>query len=214
MTDEEWDKLLDEEDEEEDLEDTIFTGMLSIGTLGCSFDMMLVLKNFDLEMPFFTFERHFLDWYERWLDEVIHGYKISWFGMNLGGDEQELIQQFYNSQEEEWKQLAMRSMHKFPQLLLEMIDFLEQQLQHESKEIRNISLQLLLKYDYEKAKPFLTKMIQSEEEDDQLKSIQSIYWFAKGKWQDWTADIERIEATNPSSEIKKYIGYILNRNQS
>lgn len=45
--------------------------------------------------PQFAFERNFLDWYERWLDEVISGELVrdesSWFGYNKGGSEEELL---------------------------------------------------------------------------------------------------------------------------
>jgi hypothetical protein len=62
MTDEEWETLIDENGGNADVEETIFTGMLSIGTQGCSYETMLVLNgsyrgqvvyvNFDLGKPF------------------------------------------------------------------------------------------------------------------------------------------------------------------
>ena len=33
----------------------------------------IVNLDFDLDKPVFAFESNFLDWYERWLDEVISG---------------------------------------------------------------------------------------------------------------------------------------------
>ncbi|PWL40079.1 hypothetical protein DKG77_04435 [Flagellimonas aquimarina] len=73
----------------------IYSGILPIGFQGCSYLHALVLngmykgKVVNLEMsaeqaPKFAHEKNFLDWYERWLDEVISGKLItvspSWFG--------------------------------------------------------------------------------------------------------------------------------------
>ncbi|WP_431265901.1 SMI1/KNR4 family protein [Roseateles chitinivorans] len=64
--------------------DTLFGGLLPIGSQGCSMYHGVVLNgpyrgrvvNFDMERsgpPVFAFEPDFLAWYERWLDEVIAG---------------------------------------------------------------------------------------------------------------------------------------------
>lgn len=73
----------------------IYSGILPLGSQGCSYLHALVLngqhkgKVINLEMaaeqkPRFAFENNFLDWYERWLDEIISGHLIkastSWFG--------------------------------------------------------------------------------------------------------------------------------------
>lgn len=82
-------------DEEYDLAtEKIFSGILPIGSQGCSCLHAILLNgeykgrvvNLDLnmEIPHFSYEDNFLDWYERWLDEVISKYLISdrptWFG--------------------------------------------------------------------------------------------------------------------------------------
>lgn len=218
MSDEEWDNLIDEEDEDGDEEDTIFTGMLNIGTQGCSYEMMLVLNgsykgrvvyvDFDWGKPFFTYESNFLDWYERWLNEVTKGYKIFWFGMNMDGDEQELVKQFHLNQEGEFRVQTIRSMHKFPQLAAETIDFLEQQYHNHPKPIRNVCIQLLLKHHYKKAKPLLHQLITSKEDDDQLISLQYIYWYAEEHIDDWIDEIKDIQATNKNPEIERYSNYL------
>ncbi len=73
----------------------IYSGVLPIGFQGCTYLHGLILngpykgKVVNLEMsadeaPKFTYEKNFLDWYERWLDDVISGELISnspsWFG--------------------------------------------------------------------------------------------------------------------------------------
>jgi hypothetical protein len=219
MTDEEWGTLIYEDDEDADVEETIFTGMLSIGTQGCSYETMLVLNgpyrgrvvyvNFELGKPFFTYESHFLNWYERWLDEVIKGYEISWFGMNMDGDERELIDQFQQSQSKNKQEQALISMHKFPEISDETIDFLEQQAYSNTKELRNVSIQLLLKHDYVKAKPRILQLITSTAEGDRLIGLQYIYWYAKEHFEEWIEEIKNIVTTNKNDQIKRFAGYIL-----
>ena len=101
MTDDEWKELIRKIEENEEISDAdfdiergkIFGGILPIGSQGCTFIHGLVINgpnkgrvlnlDIDYQKPQFTFEENFLDWYERWLDEVILG-KLdkspSWFG--------------------------------------------------------------------------------------------------------------------------------------
>lgn len=88
------DELSDDEFERE--MGKIYSGILPIGSQGCSYIHAILLNgehrgkvvnlDFDIEgsMPIFTFENNFLDWYERWLDEIISGDLIkdtpTWFG--------------------------------------------------------------------------------------------------------------------------------------
>ncbi|MCO6508870.1 MAG: hypothetical protein J6578_08805 [Snodgrassella sp.] len=67
----------------------------------------VVNLSFDHQLPTFTFEDNFLDWYERWLDEVISG-KLSnresgWFGHTVAGSEKQLLEKFFISDCEEYK---------------------------------------------------------------------------------------------------------------
>ncbi|MDC8002628.1 SMI1/KNR4 family protein [Aureisphaera galaxeae] len=102
MSDAYWDELTYRVENDEDISENdydeelskIFGGILPIGSQGCSYVHGLVLQgvnkgkvvNLDisLQKPQFTFEDNFLDWYERWLDEVISGKLINdgpnWFG--------------------------------------------------------------------------------------------------------------------------------------
>ena len=61
----------------------VFDGLLPLGSQGCADYHALILTgpyagrvvnvNWDLLKPVFAFETNFLDWYERYLDEVISG---------------------------------------------------------------------------------------------------------------------------------------------
>ena len=87
------------DDQFDQAQETLFAGLLPIGTQGCSMYHGLVVTgphagrvvNFDQECsgpPVFAFEPDFLAWYERWLDEVIDGDLVqkgpSWFGYTRG----------------------------------------------------------------------------------------------------------------------------------
>jgi hypothetical protein len=91
LTDDEWKKLTRKiegnaaiSDEEYELEwGNIIAGILPLGSQGCSYIHGIVLNgaykgrvinlDTDVQKPIFTHEDNFLDWYERWLDEVILG---------------------------------------------------------------------------------------------------------------------------------------------
>nr|WP_297782664.1 SMI1/KNR4 family protein [uncultured Allomuricauda sp.] len=97
-----WDELLDPlykdditDEDCEELNGALYGGILPLGSQGCSYIHALVLNgpykgrvvNLDrgeLSPPRFSEDRNFLDWYERWLDEIISGKLVtispSWFG--------------------------------------------------------------------------------------------------------------------------------------
>nr|WP_299170672.1 SMI1/KNR4 family protein [uncultured Allomuricauda sp.] len=102
LSEEDWSKMCKilSDDDVSDIDyydelERIFAGIMPIGSQGCSYLHGLVLngpfkvrvmnleKSAELK-PLFTYENNFLDWYERWLDEIISGKLISntpsWFG--------------------------------------------------------------------------------------------------------------------------------------
>ena len=76
-------------------------GVMSIGRQGCSYVVGLIITgehagrvvylDEDDEPPYVVREPDFLSWYERWLDELLGGYDMFWFGFGLGGDERALL---------------------------------------------------------------------------------------------------------------------------
>ena len=105
MTNEFWEKLTSKIDSDEDMTDNefetemgnLYAGLLPIGSQGCTYLHALILNgknrgrvvNLDIsrQKPIFTHEENFLDWYERWLDEVISGELLKlgpkWFGYSI-----------------------------------------------------------------------------------------------------------------------------------
>lgn len=102
MTDEFWTSFIKNIEDNDEISDEdydkevskVFGGILPIGSQGCTYLHGIVLNgeykgrvvnmDMDRQKPKFTYEKNFLDWYERWLDEVISGELIkdspSWFG--------------------------------------------------------------------------------------------------------------------------------------
>lgn len=77
-----------------------YQGMITIGSQGCSYVMGLIVTgefagrvvylDADGQSPYVVRETDFLAWYERWLDELLGGYDMFWFGFGIGGDEASL----------------------------------------------------------------------------------------------------------------------------
>lgn len=105
MPDEHWEELTKEIESGEELSDEkrngltgkIYAAIMPIGSQGCTYLHGLVLNgshagkviylDLDNRKPFFTFEDNFLDWYERWLDEIISGKLLKnnadWFAITM-----------------------------------------------------------------------------------------------------------------------------------
>lgn len=102
MSDEFWQGLINRIEIDDEISDVdyneemgkIFSGIMPIGSQGCTYVHGIVLNgehkgrvmnlDIDRQKPKFAYEPNFLDWYERWLNEVISGEltktKPSWFG--------------------------------------------------------------------------------------------------------------------------------------
>jgi HEAT repeat protein len=74
-----------------------YQGTMSLGTMGCGGMMQLVVTGpfagrvvyveAEGKPPYMVHEPDFLAWYERWLDELLAGCKITFFGVGPGGGE-------------------------------------------------------------------------------------------------------------------------------
>lgn len=78
-----------------------YQGTLSLGSQGCTYMMQLVVTgayagrvvyvDADGQAPYMVCNSDFLEWYERWLDELLAGYNTNWFGIGIGGTESDLV---------------------------------------------------------------------------------------------------------------------------
>jgi len=190
MTKEEWNHLTEPLNSDEDISDLeydaardkVLGGMLCIGTQGCEYDMYLVLEgrhrgrivytsDFHPDHPFFfVYEDNFLDWYERWLDEIILDYDIGWFGSRMPGDETTLVKAYQNAPNEEIKCKALDGMFKFKKLSQPTLDFLKNVAEQRQQD-RAAAIRLICKTSMGAGREFLLELLHSESNEDFLQAL-------------------------------------------
>lgn len=226
MKNDEWEKAIEiieddnvsDSDYEKEL-GRIFGGVLPIGSQGCTYLHGIVLNgeykgkvvniDQDLQKPHFTFEDNFLDWYERWLDEVISEDLLidspSWFGYSMGGSEEKLLEIFKHKSSNPTKADALTGLLKKRTLDFLTLDAIDQAYLNSSKKNSQLLLQILVKHKHKNWKEYLIKL----GEDDLLTVFQYIFWYDKPNsvnWKEYITDhIDQI--TNP--ETFRFCLYIL-----
>lgn len=227
MSDEFWSDLnknIEDDDdistEDYDLElGKIFSGLLPIGTQGCTYYYALVLNgefkgsivnvDSDRQKPYFAFESNFLDWYERWLDEIIPEDIMSsephLFMYTLSGLASYILEVYFSAQDDETKKECLNGILKKQKLNADVLDILERQYDLTSGEIKKAILQILTKFDYERAKPHLVDFAK----ESLLDVFQFVFWYAKDKSSDWLEVIKsNIENIN-DEETFSFCTYLL-----
>ncbi|QDH23571.1 hypothetical protein [Saccharibacillus brassicae] len=165
-------------------ESELYGGLLAIGEMGWTFEMMLVLQgpcrgrvvyvDRNHQIPFFTYEVNFLEWYERWLDEIIGGYDTDWFALERAGDEVVLVDLYLSSLEERVKVSAIQGMHKLKKLKPDAVSFLLEQGLDESAAVRLAALEILAQKNYAEAMPLLIRAIGSPLAEERLNAARQI----------------------------------------
>lgn len=229
MTKEKWNHLIEPLISDEDISDPeydaardrVMGGMLCIGTQGCEYDMYLVLEgkhrgeivytaDFYPDHPFFfVYEDNFLDWYERWLDEIILDYDIAWFGSRMPGDENALIQGYQNAPNEEIKSKALDGMFKFKKISQPTIDFLRSVAEQRQND-RTTAIQLICKTSFDAGRDYLLELLHSERNEDFLQALMILNWY--GKSFDLAEFIKVILQSLDrvhDSETLRHVGYVL-----
>ncbi|OMQ13389.1 SMI1/KNR4 family protein [[Flexibacter] sp. ATCC 35103] len=208
MTNEFWDDLNKNIEEDEDISNEdfnielgkIFSGLLPIGSQGCSYCSALVLNgkfkgkivnvDLDRQKPFFAFESNFLDWYERWLDEIIPENEITdkpdLFQYTLGGSVSYILEVYFSSDDYETKMECLTGILKKETIESGDLDVLEEQYKLSSDEIQKKILQVLVKFDYNRAYSYLVDFANKS----LLDVFQLVFWYAKDKSLDWLDTIK------------------------
>lgn len=221
-----WDSLIqkiendDISDEEFDIElGKIFSGILPLGSQGCTYYHALVLNgefkgrvvniDIDRQKPSFAFELNFLDWYERWLDEIIpEKLKLNmpdFFRFSLGGLSSYILEVYFLTNENETKIECLKSLLKKQNLDSKTIDVLEEQYKLSVGEIQRLILQILTKFDYEKAHSYLIDLSR----ENLLEVFQFVFWYAKHKSPEWLTIIEVNAEKINNEETFRFCTYLL-----
>jgi HEAT repeat protein len=85
-----------------------YAGTMALGSQGCSYMTLLVTSGAyagrvvyadvdHVRPPYFVHNADFLDWYERWLDDVLAGTVGVWFGFGMAGGEAALARTLFDA---------------------------------------------------------------------------------------------------------------------
>lgn len=197
----------------------IYSGILPIGTQGCTYYYGLVLNgefkgqivnvDLDRQKPFFAFESNFLDWYERWLDEIIPENIMidepDLFQYTLGGSVIYILEVYFSAHDNETRIEGLNGILKKEKIASEALDVLEAEYKLSSGAIHKKILQILTKFDYQRAYPYLVDFTK----ESLLDVFQFVFWYAKDKSSDWL-DVIKSNAENISDdETFSFCTYLL-----
>ena len=230
MTQEEWetlsDPLLFSEEEEEDDDDKyfaerakVFGGLLPLGSQGCTYEHALVLNgkyagrvvnvDLDLAQPKFAFEANFLDWYERYLDEVISGQLLddrpTWFGYHRGEPAEVLLNEYEHTTDRKTQTDCLEGVyHKKPPLEPALLDKIEKLIALNNDD-RAFLIEILSQSSYERAKPYLQDLVTK----DPKKVFQFVWWYAKDHCTDWVSVVRELLPTITDERTFDFATYLL-----
>ena len=237
MTKEEWEILSaplefdDFEDDEEEgyvieVEDNyfaerakVFGGLLPLGSQGCTYYHALVLNgkyagrvvnvDLDLAQPKFAFETNFLDWYERYLDEVISGQLIddspTWFGYYRGEAAEELLNEYEQTTNRKIQTDCLEGVyHKKPPLEPALLGKIEKLIALNNED-RDFLIEILCQSSYERAKPYLQTLVTEKPK----KVFQFIWWYAQDHCADWVPAVKELLPTINDEETFNFATYLL-----
>ena len=230
MTQEEWetlsDPLLSSEEDEEGNDDKyfaerakVFGGLLPLGSQGCTYEHALVLNgkyagrvvnvDLDLAQPKFAFETNFLDWYERYLDEVISGQLIddrpTWFGYHRGEPAEVLLNEYEHTTDRKTQTDCLEGVyHKKPPLEPALLDKIEKLIALNNDD-RGFLIEILSQSSYERAKPYLQDLVTK----DPKKVFQFVWWYAKDHCTDWVSVVRELLPTITDERTFDFATYLL-----
>ena len=225
MTQEEWEALsspllMDEEEEEYTQQcGKVFGGLLSLGSQGCAYYHALVLTgpyagrvvnvNWDLLKPVFAFETNFLDWYERYLDEVISGQLLddrpTWFGYHRGEAAEVLLTEYEQTNDRKTQTDCLEGVyHKRPPLPDAVLDKVEALIALNNED-RDFLIEILTLSSYERAQPYLEALVTEKPK----KVFQYIWWYAQDHCADWMPTVKELLPTITDEEMFNFATYLL-----
>lgn len=134
----------------------MYAGVMTVGTRGCTYVTGLIITGESrgrvvyldadhYEPPYVVRDADFLDWYERWLDELLAGYQSSWFGYGPAGGEEQLLQIIQEHEDSELVAEAIGNLHKLPQLSDDVWDVVAARIADDSSSVRVRVIRLLAK---------------------------------------------------------------------
>lgn len=227
-SDEEWEeicsKIVDDmsDDDYEQVRRNIYAGIMPLGSQGCTYLHALIVSgeysgkviNVDLEFykPRFCFEDHFLDWYERWLDEIISDQLLvdgpTWFGYKMGGDTKHLLTVFDQATEHQLQIEALEGLRSLVSVDEECCKKLAKVALKSNQETAHVAAQLLIKFSYPKSKKLISDLINGSDLDC-LMACQGLFWYQRKHAIDWLDHLNTRLKTVENEETFRFITYLL-----
>ena len=234
LMDEEEDEDFEDEDDFEDEEEVetteteeeytrqcgkVFGGLLPLGSQGCAYYHALVLTgpyagrvvnvNWDLLQPTFAFETNFLDWYERYLDEVISGQLLddrpTWFGYHRGEAAELLLTEYQQTTDRKTQTDCLDGVyHKRPPLPDAVLDKVEALIALNNED-RDFLIEILTLSSYERAQPYLEALVTEKPKE----VFQYIWWYAQDHCADWVPAVKELLPTIIDEEAFNFATYLL-----
>jgi len=207
------------DDQFEQTQAALFGGILPIGSQGCSMYHGLVVTgphtgrvvNFDQECgtpPVFAFEPDFLEWYERWLDEVINGDLFqkgpSWFGYTRGGPESELLAGWLAADNGLTAEEYLKGLLSKAHLSDATLDALIQPHAREWSR-RSLVCQVVCKHAPNKAQALLAELAEHEP----LAFLQCLHWYAQKQATRWQSEVLATTDHIGDLETFRFLTYVL-----
>lgn len=154
-----WYKLMEQMEADDDACDEIYqqvsSGVVIIGTQGCTFDNLLMFKgseagkivyidwNLESEYPPVLTRMSFLEWYVSYFEDIIAGYSVQSYGYIKRSTEQELIEAYESSLTYGDKLYNLKGLLRFDRLSDKTINILYHSQDMDTSVSR---LEILLKY--------------------------------------------------------------------
>ena len=197
----------------------VFGGLLPLGSQGCTYYHALVLNgkyagrvvnvNWDLLKPVFAFETNFLDWYERYLDEVISGQLLdkrpTWFGYHRGEAAEVLLNEYEQTTDRKTQTDCLDGVyHKRPPLSDGILDKVEALIALNNED-KDFLIKILTLSSYKRAKPYLDTLVTEKPK----KVFQYIWWFAKDHCADWVPTVKELLPSITDEETFNFATYLL-----
>ena len=197
----------------------VFGGLLPLGSQGCTYYQALVLNgkyagrvvnvDLDLAQPKFAFETNFLDWYERYLDEVISGQLLddrpTWFGYHRGEPAEVLLTEYEHTTDRKTQTDCLDGVyHKRPPLSEKVLDRIETLISLNNED-RDFLIEILCQSSYERAKPYLQTLVTEKPK----KVFQYIWWYAQDHCADWVPAVKKLLPTITDEEMFNFATYLL-----
>ena len=197
----------------------VFDGLLPLGSQGCADYHALILTgpyagrvvnvNWDFLKPVFAFETNFLDWYERYLDEVISGQLIddrfTWFGYYRGEATEVLLTEYEQTNDRKTQTDCLEGVyHKKLPLEPALLDKIEKLITLNNED-RDFLIEILSQSSYERAKPYLQDLVTEKPN----KVFRYIWWYAQDHCADWVPVVKELLPSITDEEAFDFATYLL-----